>query len=159
MNAPQFTDLERRILAIAGDDLPHGPEPYKEIARACGAEEETVIGLLARLKDQGIIRRFGATLRHRKAGYGHNAMAAWRTEGAMDPVEAGRFMAARPEISHCYLRKTRPGWPYDLYTMLHGEKPGDCERLAEALSRETGMDDYCILKSISELKKSSMKYF
>ena len=32
MPKPQFTDSEKRILALVGDNLPDGPEPYKAVA-------------------------------------------------------------------------------------------------------------------------------
>ncbi|SKA83298.1 DNA-binding transcriptional regulator, Lrp family [Paucidesulfovibrio gracilis DSM 16080] len=158
MSKPQFTETEQRILALAGDDLDRGPAPFRAIAEAVGVDEEEVLELVRRLKDQGILRRFGATLRHQKAGYGHNAMVAW-IAGDRDPDELGRLFASRPEISHVYRRRTYPEWPYDFYTMMHGEHPGDCAKLAEELSRITGITEYTMVNSIKELKKSSMRYF
>jgi DNA-binding Lrp family transcriptional regulator len=159
MDKPAFTDTEARILALAGADLPDSATPFADIAKAAGASEEEVVALLGRLKDTGVIRRFGATLRHQKAGYGHNAMVAWRVPDGADPEALGKKMAARPEISHCYLRRTYPDWPYGLYTMIHGQNPGDCLDVAEELARETGVRDYAVLKSLAELKKTSMRYF
>ncbi|MBU1249060.1 MAG: Lrp/AsnC family transcriptional regulator [Proteobacteria bacterium] len=158
MNRPEFTETEERILALAGGNLSRGPQPFKDIADEVGCSEAQVLELLNRLKDDTIIRRFGATLRHQKAGYGHNAMVAWII-GEADVDRVGEMMAARPEISHCYRRRTYPEWPYDLYTMIHGKNPGDCAELAARLSEETGLADYSILNSIKELKKSSMRYF
>lgn len=154
----QFTETEERILALAGHDLSRSAQPFKDIADEVGCSEEQVLALVNRLKDGKVIRRFGATLRHQKAGYGHNAMVAWIVGGA-DVDQVGEQMAARDEISHCYRRRTYPEWQYDLYTMVHGKNPGDCAKLAARLSEETGLKDYAILNSIRELKKSSMRYF
>lgn len=159
MDKPTFSETEARILALAGSDLPDSATPFADMARAAGATEEQVVELLSRLKDQGVIRRFGATLRHQKAGYGHNAMVAWRVPEGADAEALGRRMADRPEISHCYLRRTYPDWPYGLYTMIHGKNPGDCLDVAEELALETGIRDYAVLKSLAELKKTSMRYF
>ena len=158
MTRPEFTETEERILALAGHDLSRNAQPFKDIADEVGCTEEAVLELVNRLKDEKIIRRFGATLRHQKAGYGHNAMVAWIV-GEADMDQVGEMMAARPEISHCYRRRTYPEWQYDLYTMIHGKNPGDCAELAARLSEETGLKDYAILNSIKELKKSSMRYF
>ncbi len=155
----EFTETEKMILALAGDDLPDSATPFADIARRVGVDESQVIGLLARLKDGGVIRRFGATLRHQKAGWGHNAMVAWRVEPERNPEAVGQALADRPEISHCYLRRTYPEWPYNLYTMIHGRNPGDCLKVAEELSRQTGISDYQVLQSVRELKKTSMRYF
>ncbi len=159
MEKNAFTALEERILALAGDDLPDSPAPFADIAAAAGTDEETVLALLRRLKDDGIIRRFGATLRHQKAGWGHNAMVAWRVDDPDQALAVGEVMARHPQISHCYIRRTYPEWPYNLYTMIHGRNPGDCDQVAEGLSRSTGVTDYQMVQSVRELKKTSMRYF
>ena len=162
MPKPTFTDTERKVLAMVQADLPDSATPFADIAHACGTTEEAVLKLVARLKEAGIIRRFGATLRHQKAGYGHNAMVAWKlVEDADDALvdSVGAVMAARPEISHCYRRIRYPEWPYDLYTMIHGRNPGECLAVAQELSSTPGVVEFAILESVRELKKTSMRYF
>ena len=154
----KFTETEQRILALAGTDLPDGPEPYKTIAEAAGTDEQTVLDLLSSLKKKGVIRRFGATLRHQKAGYGHNAMVAWRVPEERGD-EVGEIFSARPEISHCYIRRTYPEWTYNFYTMIHGERPGHAQEVVAELEKATGITDNCTLDSIKELKKTTMVYF
>ena len=156
--AIQFTETEEKILALAGTDLPDVEQPFLAIAEEAGCTEQEVIDLLADLKARKIIRRFGATLRHQKAGYGHNAMVAWRIpEDQAD--EAGEIFAARPEISHCYIRRTYPEWTYNFYTMIHGERPGHAQEVVAELEKAVGVDDNCVLRSLKELKKTSMVYF
>lgn len=156
--AIQFTEKEERILALAGGNLPDGPEPFKVIAEAAGVDEAEVISLLKTLKARGVIRRFGATLRHQKAGYGHNAMVSWKVpDDRVD--EIGEIFSASPAISHVYVRRTYPEWQYNFYTMIHGRKPGDTDAIVEDLERTTGIADHCTLKSLKELKKTSMVYF
>ncbi len=156
--AIQFTETEEKILAMAGKDLPDTEQPFKTIADAVGATEQDVIDLLADLKKRKIIRRFGATLRHQKAGYGHNAMVAWRVPEERGD-EVGEIFAARSEISHCYIRRTYPEWTYNFYTMIHGERPGHAQEVVAELEKVIGVDDNCVLKSLKELKKTSMVYF
>lgn len=157
--APVFTEVEKRILALAGTDLPDSPTPYADIAAQAGCTEGEVLEFIARLKSEGIIRRFGATLRHQKAGYGHNAMVAWRVDDPDEALRVGEIMAARTEISHCYIRRTYPQWMYNVYTMIHGKNPGDTNRVVEELMRDTGISDNQTLASLKELKKTSMRYF
>ncbi|WP_229590545.1 siroheme decarboxylase subunit beta [Pseudodesulfovibrio sediminis] len=156
--AIQFTETEEKILALAGTDLPDTAQPFKSIAEEVGTTEQEVINLLADLKERKIIRRFGATLRHQKAGYGHNAMVAWRVPPERSE-EVGELFAARPEISHCYIRRTYPEWTYNFYTMIHGERPGHAEEVVAELEAAVGIDDNCVLRSLKELKKTSMVYF
>ncbi len=155
----QFTDTERRILRRLQGDLPDSATPFADIAAEVGADEAQVLALVQELKADGSIRRFGATLRHQKAGYGHNAMVAWRVGHRPDAEAIGQAMAERPEISHCYIRDIKPGWPFDLYTMVHGQGPGDVRRIVDELAEATGLEDHAILESVRELKKTSMTYF
>jgi len=153
-----FTEIEERILALAGGDIPDHPEPFKVIAEKAGATEKQVLELLNRLREDGVIRRFGATLRHQKAGYSYNAMVAWRVpEERVD--ELGDLFSKRPEISHCYVRRTYPEWTYNFYTMIHGERPGHCAEVVAELEKQSGIADHCTLNSLKELKKTSMVYF
>ena len=73
--------------------------------------------------------------------------------------EMGAKMAAFSQVSHCYQRPMLPGWPYNVYTMIHGKAREECERVAMLISHETGIGDYILLYSTRELKKVSMRYF
>lgn len=154
----ELTDLDREILKRVQDNLPDTATPYADIAAAVGTTEEHVVDLLSRMVDTGEIRRFGATLKHQKAGYGANVMVAWFV-AEEDVDRVGAIMAERPEISHCYHRVTCLDWPYNLYTMIHGRSPEDCQAVVAAVSAATGLDDYAMLFSLKELKKVSMRYF
>ncbi len=154
-----FSDKEKAALAILQRDLPDSATPFADVAALTGLTEAEVLGLVQRLKAEGVIRRFGATLRHQKAGYGHNAMVAWYVEDGRDLDEIGEIFTARPEISHCYVRRNCMDWPYNFYTMIHGKSPGDCLRVVEELIKATGVPQYDILESVRELKKTSMVYF
>ena len=71
--AQQFTETERAVLRIVQADLPDSLTPYADIARTAGCTEEEVLDLLSRLKQSGAIRRFGASIKHQKTGWNHNA--------------------------------------------------------------------------------------
>ncbi len=154
-----FQAKERQILKIVQDNLPDSATPYQDIADTVGSTEQEVLELLAALKAKKAIRRFGATLRHQKAGYSFNAMVAWYVEDDQDMGQIGRTMARLTEISHCYERRACLDWPYNLYTMIHGKAKGECQRIVEQLSRELALPQYVIFYSEKELKKTSMRYF
>ncbi len=154
-----FTPSERTILQQLQDCVPLSLTPYDDIAQQAGVEPEFVLSLIQEMKDKGYIRRFGATLRHQKAGYGCNAMVAWYVEEGMDSKTIGAVMAARPEISHCYERKNCMDWPYNIYTMIHGRTKDHCLQVVTELVAQTGVTQYDMLFSTKELKKTSMHYF
>lgn len=155
-----FSDTDRAILAIVQKNLPDSLTPYADIAAAVGVSEEQVLNLLRAMKEDGSIRRFGASIKHQKAGYVHNAMVAWVVASEAEADAAGATAARHALVSHCYYRpSSAPNWPYELYTMVHGRDAGEHLRVVEELRRSTGLDDYAVLESIRELKKTSMTYF
>jgi siroheme decarboxylase len=153
-----LTELEKRIIAALQGDLPIVAQPYAPIAAELGIDQAQLLNVLSDLADRGVMRRFGATLRHQKSGYTANAMTAWQVpEARMEAV--GHIMAGFQEVSHCYRRDPMPQWPYNLYTMIHGKDEADCRRAAEAMAEKSGVQTYILLFSRRELKKTSMKYF
>jgi siroheme decarboxylase len=153
-----LTDLEKKIIAAIQQDLPITARPYLDIARRIGVAEDTLLAALRGLCDRGIIRRFGATLRHQRTGYKANAMGAWKVaESRIKDV--GRTMAAFRQVSHCYRRDPTPQWSYNLYTMIHADDEAGCRETARQMAQAAGIEDYTLLFSREELKKTSMVYF
>jgi DNA-binding Lrp family transcriptional regulator len=152
------TELEKRVIASIQGDMPVVERPYARIAADLDIEENLLLDVLDTLVRRGVIRRFGATLRHQKSGFGANAMTAWLVEEErMDDV--GRTMASFAEVSHCYRRDPTPEWEYNLYTMIHGTDENHCRRTVEKMAEKAGVLTYALLFSRRELKKTSMTYF
>lgn len=146
-------------MRIVQKDLPDSPTPFFELARATGMEESEILDFLRELKAQGIIRRFGASIRHRESGWKHNAMVAWKATEA-EAEKWGHVAAANRHVSHAYYRPSlAPDWPYELYTMIHGRNPEDIEQVIMELMAEWPFRDYLALNTVKELKKISMTYF
>ena len=153
-----LTDLEKQIIASLQEDMAITERPYLAISEKLGISEETLLETLQSLCDRGIIRRFGATLRHQKTGYTANAMAAWQVEEDR-VVEVGKKLASFKQVSHCYRRNPTASWPFNLYTMIHANDEESCRQTARDMSRKTGVETYSLLFSRKELKKTSMVYF
>lgn len=153
-----LTELEKRIIASIQGDIPITKRPYRPIAEALDISESRLLEVLKNLCERGVIRRFGATLRHQKSGYSANAMIAWSVNE--DEIEqVGEKMASFRQVSHCYRRNPTNGWPFNLYTMVHAENEKSCIDTARLMSEKTGVKRYSLLFSRKELKKTSMKYF
>ncbi|MBU0973122.1 MAG: Lrp/AsnC family transcriptional regulator [Proteobacteria bacterium] len=153
-----LTDLEKKIIALLQTDIPVVKRPFLEMAEQIGISEELFLKVLGDLNDQGIIRRFGATIKHQKSGFNANAMVAWRVDE--DKVEkTGNIMSTFDEITHCYRRDPAPGWEYNLYTMVHASDEEACYAIVKQISNAVGETNYTLLFSRQELKKTSMKYF
>ena len=155
---PGLSELEKKIIAAIQGDIPITERPYLEIAEKLGISEDELIQRLEALDSRGIVRRFGATLRHQKSGFSANAMAAWQVDEDR-VVEVGKKMAAFKEVSHCYRRNPTPRWPYNLYTMIHAKNVASFKNIVRRMSEKTSITEYTILFSRKELKKTSMEYF
>lgn len=132
--------------------------PYRAIAEKINITEAELLERLKDLSRRGVIRRFGATLRHQRAGFSANAMVAWKVDE--DRIEeVGQKMATFHHVSHCYRRNPTADWPYNLYTMVHASNEQACRETVQKMSRTTSVQDYTLLFSREELKKTSMVYF
>jgi len=153
-----LSELEKKVIAVTQGDIPVTERPYLEIAREIGVSEQELLATLRDLCRRGIIRRFGATLRHQKSGITANAMVAWQVDEA-DVDRAGETLAACGAVSHCYRRDPAPGWPYNLYPMVHAGDEAQCLDITRDMAEKSGLKNYTILFSRKELKKTSMQYF
>jgi DNA-binding Lrp family transcriptional regulator len=150
--------VDKKVISLIQGDLPLNPEPFAVMAEEIGISEEEFLQRISDLKKRGVIRRFGATLRHQEAGFSSNAMVAWAVPDARIE-KTGKVLARFREVTHCYQRKPQKDWQYNLYTMIHGSNPNECYRIAESMSRAVKIEDYLLLFSEKEFKKTSMEYF
>ena len=151
-------EKDKKVIGIIQGDIPLDPRPFLIAAEKVGMTEAEFIERIRRLKQDGVIRRFGATLRHQEAGFSSNAMVAWKVpEEKIE--ELGEKMAEFREVTHCYHRTPQPQWPYNIYTMIHGTSKQQCHKIAEKIAQATGIREYVLLFSEKEFKKTSMEYF
>ena len=158
MKPVQLTKDDKKLIRRIQGDLPITLTPFKPLAKRLGLQEEEFLGRVHNFLRRCMIRRFGAILRHQKAGYQGNAMVVWKVPEDQIP-QVSRAMISFPNVSHCYLRTPLPHWPYNIYTMVHGRGDADCRLAAKEIAKATGLKDYRLLFSRREHKKSSMRYF
>jgi DNA-binding Lrp family transcriptional regulator len=150
--------LDREIINALSGDISGSKRPYKDIADRLGTSERELLRRIRGYEEKGLLRRMGAMIAHRVAGVDANGMIVW--DVSEDRVkEIGSELTAAREVTHCYARPRHPEWPYNLYTMVHGRTRRACERIAERLSREVGVERYKVVFSTREFKKTSPRYF
>jgi DNA-binding Lrp family transcriptional regulator len=133
---------ERVLVDVLADGLPLVEAPYAALAAAAGLDEAQVIAILLGWLERGVLRRFGAVLRHRPLGFEANAMVVWDVPDA--EVRAAGLRAARlPQVTLCYRRaRRRPAWPFNLYCMLHGRARAEVEAAIEEVARDAALTGY-----------------
>ena len=133
---------EQRLVAALERGIPLVPRPYAELGRAAGLTEPATMEILRRWLDCGIVRRFGAVVRHLPLGYRANAMVVWDVPDA-DAGEAGRRAAALPAVTLCYRRARQlPEWPYNLFCMIHAKQREAAVRAIDAVTLAAGLARY-----------------
>jgi siroheme decarboxylase len=158
MPAPDLSDLEVATIRIVQEDLPLVERPFAAHGEVIGCSEDDVLAMLQSFKDRKLMRRFAAVMNHRSAGYKANAMGVWAVpDEELD--EIGPRMAGFARVSHCYKRPTYEDWPYSVFTMVHGMNARECEDTIAAIQAETGVDEYALLWSVKEYKKTRVRYY
>ncbi|MBF0476439.1 MAG: Lrp/AsnC family transcriptional regulator [Deltaproteobacteria bacterium] len=152
-----MTTDEKKVIKYIQGDIEVGPKPFEAVARATGLSENQVIIIINDLFRRGVIRRFGATLKHQASGFGANALVAWLVPDA-ELERMGTLLASFREVSHCYHRPPQGDWIYNLFTMVHAATETECYEIADRMSKKSGLNTYELLFSRQELKKTSMTY-
>jgi DNA-binding Lrp family transcriptional regulator len=151
-----LTDEERLIGGLIQQDLAMTLRPYREISNQTGIAEQDVLNTIKRMMKRGLIRKFGAIVRHREAGFTGNAMIVWAVpEDRCEQV--GQVLSSFPEITHCYKRSPAFEGKFNIFSMIHLRQQ-DIEKKIEEISIAAGIPEYRILMSEEEFKKSSMEY-
>lgn len=149
-------NIDVRLLKITQDGIPLVLEPFREVAEQLGTSMDEVVSRIETLQQEGVIRRFGASIGHRAIGITANAMCTWNVPDDL-VEEVGAIMAGFPEVTHCYERPRRQDWPYNLFTMVHAYTRDECKKVANQISKATGISDYSILFSEKEFKKTGVR--
>ena len=140
------------------DDLLLVSRPFAQLAKNLGLSETQVLARLQFMRDEKLLRRWGVTLHQQKAGFFSNLMVAWQVPEERTE-EVGMHLANCRQITHCYLRQCSPEFPYNIFCMIHCYTEEQCLQLVQELAKTTGVQDYILLFSREELKKTSMQYF
>ena len=154
-----FAPSDIPLVRALQQDLPIVARPFARAARQLGLSEDDLLDRARELHEAGIMRRFGAVLRHRQVGYSANGMACWVVPE--EQIEtAGQCAAALPQVSHCYQRPAYPPrWPYTLFTMVHGRTAKEVETVVARIAQQTGIGEVEVLYSTREFKKERIRYF
>jgi DNA-binding Lrp family transcriptional regulator len=144
--------IDETLLLELNQGIPLIIQPFNSIASKIGVTPDEVLARLTKLKEAGVIRRFGASIKPNDVGFTANAVIAWNV-----PIErvneVGAYFASFREVTHCYERQTVPErWEYNLYTVLHAQERQTIEMLTKLLAETVGVNEYVILYSKRDLK-------
>ncbi len=95
-------DLDRRILDAMQHDFPLSERPFNVLAQRLGIDPDLLWRRVEVMRENGVIRRLGASLDSRKLGF-RSTLAAVRVRP--DFVDrAAEVIGRHPEVTHSYVR-------------------------------------------------------
>ncbi|MEF8783019.1 MAG: Lrp/AsnC family transcriptional regulator [Haloarculaceae archaeon] len=154
-----LTALDRRLIPALQDGLSLSPTPYRDVAERVDASVGDVLAAIERLSDWNCIKRIGCVVNHHAVGFDQNCMVVWDVpEAELDEraVAAGR----QPSVTYCCHRPRREtaGWPYNLFTMIHGRSREAVEATIDELAAEHLRCDHARLHTTEVLKQTGVRY-
>jgi DNA-binding Lrp family transcriptional regulator len=159
-SVPPVDAADARLAALAEAGLPLVARPYDVWAQTLGCPPATVLRTLQRWVSQGTLRRFGVVVRHHEVGFDQNAMTVFDVpDDAVD--RCGAALARQAGVTLCYQRARAPGWPYNLYCMVHGRERAAVQAQITRAAAQCGLVDYPhnVLFSRQRFKQAGGRYF
>jgi DNA-binding Lrp family transcriptional regulator len=152
------TEQDKDFIRELQKDMAIIDEPFVKAANNLGITENELFEKMKQYEDNGVMRRFAAILRHRQVGFTANGMIVWIVPE--DRIsEVGEKLGAFPQVSHCYERPTYSDWPYNVFSMIHCKTHDEANEMAKTIQDQINVNDYKILFSSREFKKTRVEYF
>ncbi len=156
----ELTARDLRLLEALEGGLPLVPHPFAALGEGAGMDEGEVMERLRALQAAGVVKRLGLVVRHHEIGYRANAMTVIDVpDERVDAV--GEALARAADVTLCYRRPRRlPGWPYNLFAMVHGRERSAVRTRVGELLREHGLEDlpHAVLFSTRRFKQRGARY-
>ena len=142
---------EKRVLSGLAGELQVTARPFAFLSAGAHGQAD-VLKVIKRLIDKRVIRRIAAVMDHRRLGFTANVMLAAKVPpGRIE--QAGRRLARFSTVSHCYERRTFPGWQYNLFAMMHARSMGRIQHDVQRFAQAEKIDAFELLPTEAELKK------
>ena len=156
----QFTPTEedKNFIRELQKDMQIIDEPFVVCANNLGITEDALFEKMRYYESIGVMRRFAAILRHRQVGFTANGMIVWKVPDDRI-LEVGQTLGSFPQVSHCYERPTYNDWPYNVFSMIHCKTQDEAHEMANTIQKQIHVEDYKILFSSREFKKTRVEYF
>ena len=152
------TEEDKEFIRELQKDLEITDKPFLKAAQKLGMSEDQIFEKLKHYEEIGVMRRYAAILRHRDVGFVANGMIVWKVP-EQRITEVGEKLGAFPQVSHCYQRPVYPDWPYSVFSMIHCKSQEEATDMAKEIQNQINVDEYKILFSAKEFKKTRVEYF
>lgn len=130
---PTLDELDRHIVNRLQDGIGTESRPFAPVAEELGISEQKLIARLRRLRERGVLSRFGPMFNAERMGGAFCLCAMAVPEARFEAV--AEQVNAHPEVAHNYAREHR----FNMWFVLASEEAGRIETVAKAIEAETGL--------------------
>jgi DNA-binding Lrp family transcriptional regulator len=127
-------DLDRQILNRLQTNFPVTVEPFRELGKVMGLNEDEILTRIKALKEQGLIRRIGAVFNLDRLGFVSTLCAAMVPDDKVDLFV--EIVNAHPGVTHHYRRNHKYNY---WFTLICPSREALRETLTE-IERETDIE-------------------
>ena len=113
---------DRQLLNEIQTDFPVEPHPYRVLGDRIGMDEAEVLTRITNLREEGIIRRMGASINSRRIGFVSTLLAARVPREKFDSFV--EIVNSCPGVTHNYERRHEYNVWFTLIAPSEGEKKG-----------------------------------
>jgi len=127
-------DTDKKILNTIQFDFPLETEPYKKLGEELDISEDEVIERLARLHDDGAVRKIGPIINRKGVGGTSTLVAVSVPEERVD--EVAEYINAYHEVSHNYHRPEK----FNIWFTISAANRERIDTIIGELREKTGME-------------------
>ena len=128
--------IDRTIINELQGGFPICAEPFAQVARELGIDEDLLINRIDTLLTTGLLSRFGPLYNVEQMG-GHYSLVAMRVPAA-DIEQVAGIINNFPEVAHNYEREH----DFNIWFVLAVEKPERKQQILVAIATATGYPVY-----------------
>lgn len=129
-------ELDRAIVNTLQGGFPVSERPYAEVAQGLGISEEALIERIGRLRQEGVLSRFGPMYHAERLG-GALSLAAMKIPEE-DYERVAAIVNAMPEVAHNYARNHA----FSMWFVMATETPRQQEETIARIEQATGYRVY-----------------
>jgi len=143
-------NIDKKIINRLSYGIEIEKQPFKNIANALGISENELLERIRALIKNGIIRFFRPRIDYKMIGY-KSLMVGFYIEKERIR-EIALSLKSFDIVSHCYIRKENPLFPYNLFLILHAKNKSELLSFVKERVREYGILKHTILFTKREFK-------
>ena len=138
MKDKPIDSIDRAILQIVHKAFPVTEQPFRDVARSVGIDENECLRRVRRMARRGIVRKIGPVLEPSKVSRTTILAAVYAPPSCV--AEIGERIARHANVSHCYERRAqRKKTAPNIWFTVWAETPENADAILEDIEKDIGL--------------------